>query len=101
MPVIALPLHHKIKARFNMATTNKIALVTGGSRGLGKQMALSLASKGINVILTYNSKKDEALAVVAEIEKAGQKAATLQLSAGDTKTFDAFFTQVKTVLKDT
>ncbi len=82
-------------------STNKIALVTGGSRGLGKNMALSLAKKGINVILTYNSKKDEALAVVAEIEKAGQKAAALQLSAGDTKTFDAFFAQVKTVLKDT
>lgn len=82
-------------------STNKIALVTGGSRGLGKNMALSLAKKGINVILTYNSKKDEALAVVAEIEKTGQKAAALQLSAGDTKSFDAFFTQVKTVLKDT
>ena len=82
-------------------STNKIALVTGGSRGLGKNMALSLAKKGINVILTYNSKKDEALAVVAEIEKGGQKAAALQLSAGDTKTFDAFFAQVKTVLKDT
>ena len=82
-------------------STNKIALVTGGSRGLGKNMALSLAKKGIDVILTYNSKKDEALAVVAEIEKAGQKAAALQLSAGDTKTFDAFFAQVKSVLKDT
>jgi NAD(P)-dependent dehydrogenase (short-subunit alcohol dehydrogenase family) len=82
-------------------STNKIALVTGGSRGLGKNMALSLAKKGINVILTYNSKKDEALAVVTEIKKAGQKAAALQLSAGDTKTFDAFFAQVKTILKDT
>ena len=84
-----------------MEATNKIALVTGGSRGLGKNMALSLAKKGINVILTYNSKKEEALAVVAEIEKAGQKAAALQLSAGDTKSFDAFFTQLKTILKDT
>ena len=82
-------------------STNKIALVTGGSRGLGKNMALSLAKKGINVILTYNSKKDEALAVVAEIEKAGQKAEALQLSAGDTKSFDAFYGQVKTVLKET
>ena len=81
-------------------STNKIALVTGGSRGLGKNMALSLAKNGINVILTYNSKKDEALSVVTEIEKAGQKAAALQLSAGDTKSFDAFFAQVKTVLKD-
>jgi len=82
-------------------STNKIALVTGGSRGLGKNMALSLAKKGINVILTYNSKKEEALAVVAEIEKTGQKAVALQLSAGDTKSFDAFYEQVKTVLKNT
>lgn len=84
-----------------MATTSKIALVTGGSRGLGKNMALSLAKKGINVILTYNSKKDEALKVVAEIEKAGAKAVALQLNTGEIKTFDTFIEQVKTVLKDT
>lgn len=84
-----------------MEATNKIALVTGGSRGLGKNMALSLAKKGINVILTYNSKKEDALAVVAEIEKSGLKAAALQLSAGDTKSFDAFFEQVKAILKNT
>jgi len=80
--------------------TNKIALVTGGSRGLGKNMALSLAAKGIDVILTYNSKKDEAQEVVAEIEKTGQKAAALQFSAGEVKTFDAFLSEVKTILKD-
>ncbi|MCD6068069.1 MAG: NAD(P)-dependent dehydrogenase, short-chain alcohol dehydrogenase family [Bacteroidetes bacterium] len=84
-----------------MESKNKIALVTGGSRGLGKNMALSLAKKGINVLLTYNSKKEEALAVVAEIEKTGVKAAALQLNAGDVKSFDAFFSAVKTVLKDT
>lgn len=84
-----------------MTTTNKIALVTGGSRGLGKDMALSLASKGINVILTYNSKEDEALAVVAEIEKSGLRAAALQLNTGEVKSFDAFFEKVAKVLKDT
>lgn len=84
-----------------MTTDKKIALVTGGSRGLGKDMALSLAKKGIDVILTYNSKREEALAVVNEIEQAGQKAAALQLDAADVKSFDAFFMQVKTVLKDT
>ncbi len=51
----------------------KIALVTGGSRGLGKNMALSLSKKGINVVLTYNSKKEEALAVVAEIQQMGNR----------------------------
>jgi len=80
---------------------SKIALLTGGSRGLGKNMALSLAKKGINVIITYNSKKDEADAVVAEIEKAGQKAAALQLNVGDIKSFDGFLKQVEVVLKDT
>lgn len=84
-----------------MENSNKIALVTGGSRGLGKNMALNLAKKGINVILTYHSKKDEAQAVVAEIEQAGQKAVALQLNAGDIKSFDAFFTEVKAVLKNT
>jgi NAD(P)-dependent dehydrogenase (short-subunit alcohol dehydrogenase family) len=84
-----------------MTTQHKIALVTGGSRGLGKNMALSLAKKGIGVILTYNSKKEEALAVVAQIEKEGGKAATLQLSAGDIKSFDTFFEQLKAILKDT
>lgn len=83
-----------------MTTNKKIALVTGGSRGLGKDMALNLAKKGIDVILTYNSKKEEALAVVAEIEQAGQKAAALQLDVADVKSFDAFFMQVKTVLQD-
>lgn len=80
---------------------NKIALVTGGSRGLGKNMALSIAKKGIDVIVTYNSKKDEAEEVVKEIEAIGQKAAAVQLNVGDTKTFDAFFAEIKTILKDT
>ncbi len=84
-----------------MTTQQKIALVTGGSRGLGKDMAMALAKKGINVLLTYNSKKDEADAVVGEIEKMGQKAAALQLNTGEVKSFDAFFTKVKDVLTDT
>lgn len=84
-----------------MTTNRKIALVTGGSRGLGKNMALSLAQKGIDVILTYNSRQDEALAVVAEIEKTGQKAVALQLNTGDSKRFDTFFVQLTTVLNDT
>jgi NAD(P)-dependent dehydrogenase (short-subunit alcohol dehydrogenase family) len=84
-----------------MTQTRKIALITGGSRGLGKNMALSIAKKGIDVVLTYNSQKDEALAVVAQIEQAGQKAVALQLNAGDIKSFDTFLGQVKAALKDT
>jgi len=78
---------------------NKIVLVTGGSRGLGKNMALSLAKKGLDVILTYNSKKEEADAVVSEIESLGQKALALQLNVGESKTFDAFFETLKTASK--
>jgi NAD(P)-dependent dehydrogenase (short-subunit alcohol dehydrogenase family) len=84
-----------------MEPTNKIALVTGGSRGLGKNMALALAKKGINVVLTYHSKQDEAEAVVADIEKEGLKAAALKLDTGDVKSFDGFITELKATLKNT
>lgn len=84
-----------------MSTNNKIALVTGGSRGLGKDMALSIAKKGLGVIITYNSKKDEAEAVVAEIGRLGGKAAALQLNTGDIRAFGPFFDELKTVLVNT
>lgn len=74
--------------------SNKIALVTGGSRGLGKNMAVSLAKKGIDIVLTYHSNKDEAEKTVAEILELGQKAVAFQLDTGNVKTFDAFFKQV-------
>ncbi|HTM98150.1 MAG TPA: SDR family oxidoreductase [Pedobacter sp.] len=78
----------------------KIALVTGGSRGLGKNMALALAKKGIDVILTYQSKKTEADEVVSSIELLGQKAIALQFDAGNVKSFDGFIAKVKEVLKE-
>jgi NAD(P)-dependent dehydrogenase (short-subunit alcohol dehydrogenase family) len=84
-----------------MTTKKKIAIVTGGSRGLGKNMALSLAKKGTDVIITYNSKKEEALAVVSEIEQMGQRAVALQLNVGDVKTFGPFFSQVSMALHET
>lgn len=82
-----------------MTSSNKIALVTGGSRGLGKDMALSLAEKGLHVILTYNSQQDEALDVVRQIESKGQKAAALQLNVGEMTSFDAFIGQVHETLE--
>ncbi|GAB3316948.1 SDR family oxidoreductase [Larkinella ripae] len=83
-----------------MMHTRKIALVTGGSRGLGKNMALHLAQKGIDVILTYNSQREDARAVVAEIEELGQTAVALQLNTADNRQFDGFFREVAAVLKD-
>ena len=82
-----------------MKNQNKIALVTGGSRGLGKNMAIALAKKGIDVILTFNSKESEANEVVSEIMALGQRAAAIQLSVDDTKNFDVFFKNVKAVLQ--
>jgi NAD(P)-dependent dehydrogenase (short-subunit alcohol dehydrogenase family) len=82
-------------------SSSKIALVTGGSRGLGKNMALSLAKKGIGVLLTYHRQQAEADSVVAEIAALGQKAAALQLDAANTSSFEAFFERVKTTLHDT
>ncbi|GAA0549587.1 SDR family NAD(P)-dependent oxidoreductase [Chitinophaga japonensis] len=83
-----------------MTNKSKIALVTGGSRGLGRDMALRLAEKGLDVILTYHSRQDEALKVVAQVEEAGQKAAALQLNVADIKSFDPFTEQLKAVLKN-
>lgn len=77
-----------------METKTKIALVTGGSRGLGKNMVLQLAEKGNDIILTYNSNKTEADKVVAEVRAMGRKAAAFQLNTADTKGFDAFLTKV-------
>jgi NAD(P)-dependent dehydrogenase (short-subunit alcohol dehydrogenase family) len=82
-------------------STAKIALLTGGSRGLGKDMALKLAQQGIDVILTYRSQQAEAAAVVAAIEALGRRAVALPLNVADTSTFETFFTQVTTVLADT
>lgn len=79
----------------------KIALVTGGSRGLGKDMALSLAKKGIDVIITYNTRKEDAQEVVTALQQAGRKAAALQLNTADIKSFDTFFKQLSEVLKGT
>ena len=80
--------------------TNKIGLITGGSRGLGKNMAQHLAESGHDVILTYNSKEEEALGVVSEIEAMGRKAAALQLNVGEIASFDGFFGRVKDVLQE-
>src|SRR5690606_31383020 len=81
-----------------MNTKNKIALVTGGSRGLGKNMAIAVAKKGIDVILTYHSNKAAADNVVAEVQSLGQKAVAFQLDTGNTKLFDNFTEEVTAYL---
>lgn len=79
---------------------NKTAIVTGGSRGLGKNMALSIADKGIDVIVTYQSKQEEAQAVVKEIQAKGHKAAAFQLDISEISTFDSFVEKVTAYLQE-
>ena len=79
-------------------TTPRIALITGASRGLGRNTALSLARKGVDVIGTYRSNKAEADATAAEIEKLGRRALMIQLDTGHVATFGAFFDQLKQAL---
>lgn len=81
--------------------TNKTALVTGGSRGLGRNMALALAEKGNDVIITYNSNKAEADKTVAEIEALGRSGAAFQLNTGDVASFDTFFKTLRAHLEAT
>jgi len=82
-----------------MSTNQKIAVVTGGSRGLGKDMALSLARNGNDVIITYRSKEAEAQEVVKEIESLGRKAIALPLDMAQFNTLDSFVQQLKDSLQ--
>jgi NAD(P)-dependent dehydrogenase (short-subunit alcohol dehydrogenase family) len=82
-----------------MNTSTPIALVTGGSRGLGRNMALKLAAQGTDMIVTYRSRREEAAALVAAIEADGGRAAALQLDVGDSTSFDPFVAQVADTLR--
>lgn len=75
-----------------------ISIVTGGSRGLGKNTAISIARHGGDVILTYRNGADSAKAVIAEIEALGRKAVALQLDASDIASFPAFADNVRSAL---
>lgn len=88
----------------NTPTTTSIvpiALVTGGSRGLGRNTAIALARQGVDVILTYRSNRAEADAAVAEIEQLGRRALGLQLDVGESVRFGGFAQQVREALSQT
>lgn len=80
--------------------SSKTALITGGSRGLGRNMAIAIAKKGIDVVLTYKGHKTAADEVVAEIQSLGRQAAAFQLDTGDVQQFDGFLQEVTGYLKE-
>jgi len=79
-------------------TPRRLALITGASRGLGRNAALHLAAQGVDVLFTYRSQAAEAQAVVAEIERQGAKAMALQLDVAESDTFPVFAAQVREAL---
>ena len=83
-----------------MSTTQRspITLITGGSRGLGRSMALHLADRGVDVIVTFKQNEKEALEVVKQVEAKGRKALALRLDVADSRSFGAFAETVKTEL---
>ncbi len=78
--------------------SKKIALVTGGSRGLGSDMAISLAKKGLDVVITYHTNENAVKQVITEIENNGQKAIALQLDVTNIASFDTFVGSLKKAL---
>ena len=79
--------------------SRKIAIVTGASRGLGKNAVEKLAKKGVDIILTYHSQQDAAQAVVKSVQAAGGKAVAVKLDAGNSSSFNAFVAEVKAQLQ--
>lgn len=82
-----------------MNIKNKIAVVTGGSRGLGREMAINIAKKGLDVVLTYHKNQTAADDVVKEITSTGRKAKALQLDTSDVKSFQPFEARLSSTLK--
>ncbi|WP_322093285.1 SDR family NAD(P)-dependent oxidoreductase [Paraburkholderia bannensis] len=78
--------------------SSKIAIVTGGSRGIGRDAVLCLARRGVDTILTYKSNREEAEKVVALVEQAGARAVALQLDTGDSGAVGGFAEAVRTAL---
>jgi NAD(P)-dependent dehydrogenase (short-subunit alcohol dehydrogenase family) len=81
-------------------TAAKIAVVTGGSRGLGRNTVLSLTRRGVHSIFTYNSNRAEADKLITEVTETGAKAIALQLDAGKISTFDPFMKSVAAALAE-
>lgn len=82
-----------------VGSTAKIAVITGGSRGLGRNTAINLARRGVDLIFTYRSNQTEAGSLIREAEAMGRKAAAFRLDTGDTRSFDGFVSEVRKALQ--
>jgi NAD(P)-dependent dehydrogenase (short-subunit alcohol dehydrogenase family) len=84
----------------NESTDNKIAVVTGGSSGIGRHTAIRVAERGAGVIVTYNTNPEGAEETVATIEGRGGTAVAMPLDVGDSEAFDAFTQGVAAEITD-
>src|ERR1035441_2018900 len=78
---------------------DKTVIITGGSRGLGRNTAINLARRGVDILFTYHSNLAEAQSLIREVEAMGRKAAGFQLDAGNISLFDGFVDQVRNMLR--
>jgi NAD(P)-dependent dehydrogenase (short-subunit alcohol dehydrogenase family) len=79
--------------------TDKIAIITGGSRGLGRNTAINLARRGVDIVFTWRANEKEAESLIREVDGMGHKAAAFQLDTGDTRAFDSFVAEVHKTLE--
>jgi NAD(P)-dependent dehydrogenase (short-subunit alcohol dehydrogenase family) len=81
------------------AMTHKTAIITGASRGIGRNTAVNLSGRGVDVIITYHSNQTEAESLIREIEAMGRKATAFRLDTGDLRAFDGFVADVTKTLQ--
>jgi NAD(P)-dependent dehydrogenase (short-subunit alcohol dehydrogenase family) len=93
MPIL-ITLEISMTTTVTRTSERKIAIVTGGSRGLGRNTVLNLAARGVDSIFTYRSNEAEAAEVVKQVAQSGQRAVALRLDTGNAADFDAFVSQV-------
>jgi NAD(P)-dependent dehydrogenase (short-subunit alcohol dehydrogenase family) len=79
--------------------TNKIAIITGGSRGLGRNTAINLAQRGVDILFTYRANQQEAESLTREVESMGRKAAGFCLDTGNIRAFDGFVVEIRKTLQ--